>query len=41
MDGDGRSTQLGEEEEDAETNSLKAEEAPVGVFNEVMEEESK
>ena len=31
MDGDGRSTQLGEEEEEAKATNLKSEEASVGV----------
>ena len=41
MDGDGRSTQLGEEEEEAEAVDFKEEEAAVGVVEEATEEEAK
>ena len=41
MDGDGRSTHLGEEEEEAQVSNLKAEEATVGVVEEASEYEAK
>ena len=41
MDGDGRSTQLVEEEEELEAADLKLEEAAVGVVEEDAKDESK
>ena len=41
MDRYGRSTQLGEEEEDSEATDLKAEETAVGVVEEAAEDEAK
>ena len=41
MNRDGRSTQLGYEEEEAEAADLKAEEAAVGVFEEAAGDEAK
>ena len=41
MDGDGRLTQMGGEEEEAEANDFKSEEAMVGVSNESVEDEAK
>ena len=41
MDGDGRSTQLGEDEEEAEAAYFKAEEAVAGLVEEAAEYEAK
>ena len=41
MNGDGRSTNLGEEEEEADADDFKAEEAAVGVVEEAVEDEAK
>ena len=41
MGGDGRSNQLGEEEEEAEADNFKEEEAAAGVANETAEDEAK
>ena len=41
MDGDGRSTHMGEEEDEAEADDLKSEEAVVGVVKEATEDEEK
>ena len=41
MDGDGRSTQMGEKEEEVEAVDLKSEEAVLGVSEEAVEDEAK
>ena len=40
MDGNGRSTHMGEEEKEAEVSALKVEEVAIGVVEEAVEEDS-